>query len=237
MDALDRLVNYSSSTHDAAAQGQMSLFGGLSSAPALDMAVDLLHPVDKIKKVAHKDLLEWEKEALGVHVSEHPLERPLASLQPHTSAAIGEIQASDNGKQVKVAGMISQLRTLTTKKGDPMAFATLEDLDSKIDVVFFPRIWKECRQMVQVDQVMLLTGKVQDKNDNVNIIVDRVQTKVENGGPAEEAHMTRPGNGRTHGNGNGRSAPNPPPSYTPQPAKQAVVKETAVCHSAAAAQF
>ncbi|MBE2222153.1 MAG: DNA polymerase III subunit alpha [Anaerolineae bacterium] len=226
MDALDRIVNYSGSTHDAAALGQMSLFGG-GTAPAMEMDVDLLHPPDKIKKVAHKDLLEWEKEALGVHVSEHPLERPLATLQPHTNTTIGDIHATDSGKQVKVAGMISQLRTLTTKKGDPMAFGTLEDLDHKIDVVFFPRTWKQCRDMVQVDQVMLLWGKVQDKDDSVNIIVDRVQTTVENGAPVEDDTYTTFGNGFGNGNGNenGRSVPTPP-IYAPQPVSQEVVKES-----------
>ncbi|MBK8933215.1 MAG: DNA polymerase III subunit alpha [Chloroflexi bacterium] len=215
MDALDRIVGYSSSTHNAAAQGQMSLFGSLTGAPALQLAVDLLHPADSVEKIDHKTLLEWEKEALGVHVSEHPLERPLAQLQPHTSGPIGEIQATDNGKTVKVAGMISTLRTLTTKKGDPMAFATLEDLDHKIDVVFFPRTWKEFRDLVSVDQVMLVTGKVQTKGDDVNIIVDRVQTKVENGVAADdEGHLL--GNGRRPGNGNGNGRLHEPfLAYTP----------------------
>ncbi|PID85460.1 MAG: hypothetical protein CSB13_07775 [Chloroflexi bacterium] len=216
VDALERIVSYSGSTHDAAALGQMSLFGGMgSSAPAIAMDVDLLHHEDKIKPVAHKDLLEWEKEALGVHVSEHPLERPLAMLSPLTTTTIGQIEATDNGKHIKVAGMISQLRTLTTKKGDPMAFGTLEDLDDKIDVVFFPRTWKQCRHVVQVDQVMLLWGKVQDKNDSVNIIVDKVQTTVQNGAPVEDDVSAPFGNGYAHGfgNGNGRSTPPPPPNF------------------------
>ncbi|MBK8989354.1 MAG: PHP domain-containing protein [Chloroflexi bacterium] len=212
MDALDRLVNYSGGSHAAAAQGQMSLFGGLTGGPALQMAVDLLHPADNIEKVDHKVLLEWEKEALGVHVSEHPLERPLAQLQPLTNTTIGDIQASDNGKQVKIAGMISSLRTLTTKKGEPMAFGALEDLDHKIEVVFFPRTWKEYRQLVAVDQVMLVWGKVQLKGDEVNVIVDRVQTKVENGAPTEE---TLPQNGR--GNRNGRLHETPSPYIPPPP--------------------
>jgi len=224
MDAMERLVSYSGSTHDAAALGQMSLFGGIGSAPAMEMDVDLLHAEDKIKPVAHKDVLEWEKEALGVHVSEHPLERPLAMLSPLTNTTIGQIEPTDNGKQVKIAGMISQLRTLTTKKGDPMAFGTLEDLDDKIDLVFFPRTWKQCRDMVEVDQVMLLWGKVQLKDDDVNIIVDRVQTKVENGTAKAEPQPTGWGNGngnsKNNGNGNGRSAPPPPPTYSAPPVQQ-----------------
>jgi DNA polymerase III subunit alpha len=220
MDALDRIVNYSGTSHAAAAQGQMSLFGSLMSAPGMQMAVDLLHPPDAVEKVDHKILLEWEKEALGVHVSEHPLERPLAQLRPLTNTTIGDIHATDNGKQVKIAGMISTLRTLTTKKGEPMAFGALEDLDHKIEVVFFPRTWKECRHLVAIDQVMLVWGKVQVKGDEVNVIVDRVQTKVQNGTPLEENEppVARNGrtNGTTRGQGNGRlpaTLPPPPDNY------------------------
>jgi DNA polymerase-3 subunit alpha len=191
MEALDRIVSDSGRTHEAAAAGQMSLFGG-GMATTMKMDIQLLKPMAEIDKIEHKQLLEWEKEALGVHVSEHPLERPLAQLQPHTNTTIAEIDLNTNGKQVRIAGMISQLRTLTTKKGDPMAFGTLEDLESKIDVVFFPRTWLACRDEVAVDQVMLVTGKVQSKGDDVNIIVDSVQTKVIIGQAAGSPNMSEP---------------------------------------------
>ena len=171
VDALDRIVNFSSGERAVA---QISFFDvGMEAAP-----VDLLHEPETLKPVKHKELLEWEKEALGVHVSEHPLERPLAMLQSRTNAIIADIDTNWNGKQVRLAGMISTLRPLTTKKGDPMAFATLEDLDGKIDLVLFPRTWKACRETVAVDQVMLVTGKVQLKGEDVNLIVDRVETNL-----------------------------------------------------------
>jgi DNA polymerase-3 subunit alpha len=191
MEALDRIVSDSGRTHEAAAAGQMSLFGG-GMATTMKMDIQLLKPLAELDKIEHKQLLEWEKEALGVHVSEHPLERPLAQLQPHTNTTIAEIDLNTNGRQVRIAGMISQLRTLTTKKGDPMAFGTLEDLESKIDVVFFPRTWLACRDEVAVDQVMLVTGKVQSKGDDVNIIVDSVQTKVIIGQAAGSPNMSEP---------------------------------------------
>lgn len=216
---LDRLVTYSSGTHSAAASGQMSLFGA-AMGPSLKLNIDLL-PADKdYKQLDHKALLEWEKEALGVHVSEHPLERPLAILETHTSTKIGDIDATWSGKQVKLAGMISQLRTLNTKKGEPMAFGTLEDLDHKIEVVFFPRTWREVRNEVQIDQVMLVTGKVQTKEEQANILVDRVQTKVEAAqaadgandeweyGFAEEMGVV-PTNGRSAPPSNGATKPAP----------------------------
>ena len=224
VDALDRIVNFSSSEQAAASSGQMSLFGG-GGTPDLKIAVDLLHDPKTIKPIIkHKELLEWEKEALGVHVSEHPLERPLAMLQPRTNATIGDIDTNWNGKQVRLAGMISTLRPLTTKKGDPMAFATLEDLDGKIDLVLFPRTWKACREDVAVDQVMLVTGKVQLKGEDVNLIVDRIETNLEIAQDADASRQTRKPEkqarqtavpAKTNGNGNGRhiSPPPPPASY------------------------
>ncbi|MCB8924312.1 MAG: hypothetical protein H6652_01655 [Ardenticatenaceae bacterium] len=241
VDALDRIVNFSSSEHATASTGQMSLFGGASSAPAIKVAVDLLHDPKQIKPaIKHKELLEWEKEALGVHVSEHPLERPLSLLQPRTNATIGDIDANWNGKQVRLAGMISTLRTLTTKKGDPMAFATLEDLEGKMDLVLFPRTWQACRDNVAVDQVMLVTGKVQVKGEDINLIVDRVETNLEiaqdadatrrPAAPAPKPAAAEPapvmktavppkanGNGNGNGNGHNHISPPPPPTFVAEP--------------------
>jgi DNA polymerase III subunit alpha len=177
LDALDRLVGYSGTQHDAAAAGQMSLFG--NAGPSTVMDVNLLRPASEFAKTDYKQILEWEKEALGVHVSEHPLERPLALLSNHVSATLGELDANWHDKQVRLAGMVSSLRSLTTKKGDPMAFGTLEDLESKIDLVFFPRTWKQHRMEVKEDQVLLVTGKLQLKGDDLSLLVDSVTTNLE----------------------------------------------------------
>ncbi|MCP4360711.1 MAG: DNA polymerase III subunit alpha [Chloroflexi bacterium] len=208
MDALERMVNYSSSEHAAASTGQMSLFGG-GGAPALKVAVDLLHPLNQVEEVEHKRLLEWEKEALGVHVSEHPLERPLAQIAPMTNAAINELDTNWNTKQVKLAGMISTLRTLTTKKGDPMAFGTLEDLEGKIDLVFFPRTWKAVREQVAVDQVMLVIGKIQARGEDLSVLVDKILINPTLNSSADEDHSLLD-NGYRQGNGHGRQTPPPP---------------------------
>ncbi|MFK7805992.1 MAG: DNA polymerase III subunit alpha, partial [Anaerolineae bacterium] len=181
MDGLDRIVNYSGSQHDAAAAGQMSLFGG-AMAP-VQMNVDLVMKEADLKKefknADYREVLSWEKEALGVYVSEHPLERPLATLSNQVHMTLAEIDLQHNGKQLKVAGMVSSLRPLTTKKGDPMAFGKLEDLDGDIELVFFPRTWEAHRAEVQVDQVMLVYGKAQVDEGRRSILVDRVQTKFE----------------------------------------------------------
>jgi DNA polymerase-3 subunit alpha len=108
-------------------------------------------------------------------------------LQEQTTATISEINESNNaGKQVRIAGVISHLRTLTTRKGDPMAFATLEDLDDKIDLVLFPKTWLQVREHVKIDQVVLVIGTVQVKDDQANLIVDKVSTKLQAASAADD---------------------------------------------------
>ncbi len=180
LEAIDRIVGESSHTHEAAAVGQLSLFGGTAGLNGMRIEADLLKDASDLKPVDNRLLLDWEKEALGVHVSEHPLERPLSLLKERTNAVITDLHDGNSaGKSVRVAGVVSQLRTLTTKKGDPMAFATLEDLDDKIDLVLFPNTWKMVRDQVQVDQVMLVAGTVKVREEQASLIVDKVFTKLE----------------------------------------------------------
>jgi DNA polymerase-3 subunit alpha len=183
---MDRIVGESSHTHEAAAVGQMSLFGGPASGNGLRIEADLLKDPSKLKKIDNRQLLDWEKDALGVHVSEHPLERPLALLEKRTNAVISDLHDQNfAGKSVRVAGVVSHLRKLTTKKGDPMAFATLEDLDEKVDLVIFPRTWEQTRDQVEVDQVMLVAGTVKFRDDQPSLIVDKVITKLESASAAD----------------------------------------------------
>jgi DNA polymerase-3 subunit alpha len=114
----------------------------------------------------------------------------------------------------------------------------LEDLEGKIDLVLFPRTWLACRENVAVDQVMLVTGKVQVKRDDINLIVDRVETNLE---IAQDGDATRqvPKSGKAvrktavptqPKNGNGHASPPPPPEPAPAftPPEKATVAETAV---------
>jgi hypothetical protein len=92
-----------------------------------------------------------------------------------------------NGRGVTVAGMIARLRTHTTKRGEPMAFAALEDLHGSVDLVIFPSVWKQVRGEVQVDQIVVVRGKVQSNSEQegATILVDSVQTNVEVASAAE----------------------------------------------------
>jgi DNA polymerase-3 subunit alpha len=180
LDALDRMANYSGKTHEASAAGQMSLFGATNGIN-VNVSVELLKPDSMIQPIDHRQLLDWEKELIGVYLSEHPLERVLTRLKVDEGngyLTTAEIDANSNGKSVNIAGIICQLRPHTTKKGDAMAFGALEDLHGKVDLLFFPRTWKQCREEVKVDQILVVHGKVQARDDRTTVIVENVRTNI-----------------------------------------------------------
>jgi DNA polymerase-3 subunit alpha len=176
LEALDRIISHSGSTHAAAEVGQLSLFGGGSA--AMGGAVELLKPLSSVPAVDRRTVLDWEKELLGFYLVEHPLESKLADLQGAVTARTAELDENWNGKGVALAGIVSSLRTLTTKSGKPMAFVTLEDLDGRVDLVLFPKIWKAYADQVKVDQILLVRGTVQAEGQKVSVLVNSVHTTL-----------------------------------------------------------
>jgi hypothetical protein len=139
-----------------------------------------------VEKVDHREVLNWEKELIGVYLSEHPLSRYTDLLQSLTSVTTSDLDESSNGRTVAILGLLSYLRTHTTRKGDPMAFGGLEDLQGAVELIFFPRTWKKVRGDVEVDQVYLIRGKVQLENgDQAKIFVDSITSNLTLGQSAD----------------------------------------------------
>ncbi len=203
LDALDRLVGHSAATHAAAEAGQMTLFGG-GNGHGHKIDVSLLRAEKDVKAIDRRELLDWEKELIGVYLTEHPLEHKLADLQNVVTARSGELDAAWNGKAITMAGLVAGLRTLNTKKGQPMAFVTMEDLDGKVDLVMFPKVWAAHREVVQANQIIVVRGTVQVSGEAISILANSVQTKLT---IAHDAHSLSP----RERLGEGSSAVPPPP--------------------------
>jgi DNA polymerase-3 subunit alpha len=187
LEALDRMMSYSGTTFDAAAAGQMSLFGSARSGDG-GLAVELLSPESSLPQVDPREVLNWEKELVGVYISEHPLSRYLELAPELASATTGDLDDMVNGRAVSILGLLTYLRTHVTKKGDSMAFGSLEDLQGTVELVFFPSVWKRVRSAVEVDHVYLVMGKVRSQNgDRAQIIVERIQNDLTVARPADIA--------------------------------------------------
>ncbi len=110
------------------------------------------------------ELLAMEKESVGLYISAHPLKAVGAALGARTDVNLGAVGERKDGERVTLGGMIGQLRRLRTKKGDPMVFATLEDLHGSVELVIFADALEEAGDAVAQDALVIVKGKVDHKD-------------------------------------------------------------------------
>ena len=167
LGALDQLLAVSSGHFKAIECGQMSFFG---QATGMDAAIILSTGIT----VDLRQQLDWEKELLGLYVSDHPLsayQEIFEKKVTHTSATLASAR---DKSPVTVAGLITKFRTIRTKKGDPMGFATIEDLEGVLELVLFPRTWDQYGKLIKNDVVISAVGKLDMSQDSPKILVDRL---------------------------------------------------------------
>jgi len=112
-----------------------------------------------------QQLLVMEKELLGLYVSGHPLAELEKVWREKVSTAIGEINEKENGERVIVGGIISSLKPLVTKKGEQMAFISLEDLTGSGEVVVFPKPYRKYSELICLDHSVLIKGRIDKQED------------------------------------------------------------------------
>jgi DNA polymerase III subunit alpha len=146
-------------------QGVMSLFGDLGgdSVEGFDERVAI--PTNEFDK---SDRLRFEKEMLGLYVSDHPLLGVEAALRRKVDCGIAEAPEREDGAVLVLGGVITNMARKFTKKGDQMAVFVLEDLDSTIEVTVFPRALMELGHKLVDDAIVTVKGRV-DKRDDVRV--------------------------------------------------------------------
>jgi DNA polymerase-3 subunit alpha len=124
--------------------------------------------------VSRREILSWERELIGLYVSDHPLSpvmRDLADVVTHYS---GQLSEAAHQEVVRVAGIVTRLRPHQTKAGKSMAFVALEDLQGTIELVVFPRTWDKFSSLLEIDRIVLVDGKVDAQGGEPKVLVDNV---------------------------------------------------------------
>jgi DNA polymerase-3 subunit alpha len=123
-----------------------------------------------------EEILNNEKELLGVYISGHPLDKFKHKLD-NRNQNITHIKTDDTflDRQVNVVGILQDLRPIQTKKSNrAMAFGVMADLDDMIEVVFFPDTWDELKDKLEIDSVYKMEGKLTERNSDRSVLVDRI---------------------------------------------------------------
>jgi DNA polymerase III subunit alpha len=117
------------------------------------------------------ELLAAEKEAIGLFISAHPLKEVAPALRVKADCPLAELSTRRDGDWVTVGGMITQAKRIRTKKGDPMMFATLDDLESSVEVLVFGKALVEHEHALAPDSIVLVRGRVDHKDREKTCIV------------------------------------------------------------------
>lgn len=169
--SLDRIVAISSAHFRAADAGQISMFGG-------DSGVVEEIKLPEVKDVDKREMLNWERELIGLYISDHPLNEYQATLSQVVSYFSGQLSESSHEEKVRVAGIVTNIRPYTTKAGKPMGFITIEDIQGVIETVLFPKTWTQFKDKVSLDQIVIVEGKVDQSNTPPKILVDVIKTEI-----------------------------------------------------------
>ena len=173
---LDQMLAQSAGVHDARDSGQLSMFDLMGSDSAAHVTPIRLPEMEEVRG---RERLQWEKELLGVYTISHPLQHLGPELQRVTTCSCAELDERYDGKGVTLAGLITGVRTINTKKGDQMAFVQIEDLQGSCEVVFFPKTYAECKEVLVVDAMVLVKGKAQTREGQTSLLAESIQTHFE----------------------------------------------------------
>ncbi|MEA2390769.1 MAG: polymerase subunit alpha, partial [Solirubrobacteraceae bacterium] len=122
------------------------------------------HPAIPAEEHDQAELLALEKESIGLFISAHPLKPLREALRMRVDGSLSELCGRGDGEWVTAGGIITQAKKIRTKKGDPMMFATLDDLEGSLEILVFGKALASYEGALGVDSVVLVRGRVDHKD-------------------------------------------------------------------------
>jgi CheY-like chemotaxis protein len=170
----ETIVDAALTRKKAEAAGQFSLFDGAASeATPDDLGIETAPPIPA-EEYDKSELLRFEREMLGLYVSDHPLFGTEKVLDQYTDATCASLRERDDGASVVVAGVLTALTKKFTRKGDTYLVATIEDLTGQVEVVFWPNTYRAAHEVLAEDAVLVVTGRLEVRDEAVKLTANKV---------------------------------------------------------------
>lgn len=169
LEVLPEYLTRASEKQKQQALGQFSLFGESNEAVHIK-------PMPKMEEMPKRVLLEWEKELLGFYLTEHPKEKQLKQLETYNSHKIRDLELAKFGSMVTISGVVSEMKRIVTKRGNKeMAFMQVTDFTGVVEAIVFPAIFQNGVREIIEDDVVLIKGKLENKDEKeLKIIVEKI---------------------------------------------------------------
>ena len=165
----DRIIDDTVARRRKEAEGQFDLFSMADDDDdgTLVAGTRIVIPEEDFDK---RQRLAFEKEMLGLYVSDHPLMGAEASLRRRTESTIAELEGVEDGTMRTTGGLVTSLQKKWTRKGDLMAVFTLEDLQSTVEVMVFPKTMQNYGHLLDDDAVVIVRGRVDTRDDQPKLM-------------------------------------------------------------------
>ena len=170
LKVLDRMMSASQAAHQASDRGQLSMFGSGGAAPGV--MADTFGTLPDEAEIPNREKLAGEKELTGAYFSDNPLLRLGRSTDKAISHLVNQIDETIAGQMVTIAGVVTSSRVITTKKGDPMAFAQIEDPSGTTEVTVFPKTYGRTKELWHAESLVLVRGKVESREGKVQLLCE-----------------------------------------------------------------
>ncbi|MCX6000508.1 MAG: DNA polymerase III subunit alpha [Chloroflexi bacterium] len=171
LSRVDRILSLSQQEQKRQETGQATMFDLWGESVATPLPELDLESVD----LPQKEKLAWEKELLGVYLSEHPFARMAHRLDSSATAFCGGIDSEMAGQPVTLVGIITSVRQGSTRNGRPFATATLEDLVGGVPVSCWAELYEKTKDLWVEGSTVLIQGKVRVRQDEVQVVCDHVE--------------------------------------------------------------
>ncbi|MBW2164999.1 MAG: DNA polymerase III subunit alpha [Deltaproteobacteria bacterium] len=167
--SLENAIDYGQRVQKEKTDPQMGLFDIGAAKQNIN-----LPQMSGIDEWDEKQLLTFEKEALGFYITGHPLTRFDDLLDKFTNANTISLKEKNDGEIVRIGGIIINIKTIKTKKGDLMAFVTLEDQHGTVEIIIFSLVYAAIQEILIEDNTVIIQGRVKGDENSVKILADTV---------------------------------------------------------------
>lgn len=160
---LDQALEHGAASQRERERGQTSIFGNdLDGTEGESSTVD--PPIPEMPEWDQALRLKYERELTGFYITAHPLTRYEATIQALATATTSGLSDLADGKEVKLCGIIASVKSMLTKKGDRMAYLTLEDLHGTVETIVFPDLFKAAGDLLLPERLVRISGVI-DRGD------------------------------------------------------------------------
>jgi len=162
---VENMLNFNKDVVKSRSSRQTSLFS------SIDGVVKNSVRLDKFPAVDRQEVLSWEKELLGLYISEHPYSDYKTHLQNYV-LPIKQLTGVGNEQQITVAGIITKLQKIITRNNKSMLFVKIEDDTGGVEILIFPNLYKDTYQIWAEGKAVIVQGKKSDKDQEVKILAN-----------------------------------------------------------------